>query len=148
MHTLVDFLTRVKGVEYIISVAFIAAFIIYLEVLKPKPFKTLVHSGKEDLSFLKERGYRNTLKTIGRILAAPFIGLFYVVSLPFIFVYAVGIELLDMAVAGLESIFTLAGKNVTFGWRPQEAYFAGRKRKKEKAGKEEEQKKEENEEKE
>jgi hypothetical protein len=133
MYTLFDFLSHVKGVEYIISVLFIAGFILYLEVLKPKPFKTLVHTSKDDLSYIKERGYRNTLRTIGRIFAAPFIGLFYVISLPFIFAYAVGLELIDLALKGLGSIFSVAGKNVTFGWRPQEAYFAGKKDRKKKA---------------
>lgn len=137
MHTLVDFLTHVKGVEYIISVLFIVAFILYLEVLKPSPFRTILRSSKEDLSFIKESGYRNILKTMGRIMAAPFIGLFYVVSLPFIFVYGVGIELLNLALEGLESIINLAGKNVSFGWRPQEAYFAGKKRKKKRGDTEE-----------
>jgi hypothetical protein len=133
MYTLFDFLSHVKGVEYIISVLFIAGFILYLEVLKPKPFKTLVHTSKDDLSYIKERGYRNTLRTIGRIFAAPFIGLFYVISLPFIFAYAVGLELIDLSLKGLGSIFSVAGKNVTFGWRPQEAYFAGKKGRKKKA---------------
>lgn len=133
MYTLFDFLTHVKGVEYIISVLFIAGFILYLEVLKPKPFRTLVHTSRDDLSYIREKGYRNTLRTIGRICAAPFIGLFYVISLPFIFVYAVGLELIDLALTGLGSIFSMAGKNVSFGWRPQEAYFAGKKSRKKKA---------------
>lgn len=133
MYTLFDFLTHVKGVEYIISVLFIAGFIIYLEVLKPKPFKTLVRSTREDLSYIKESGYRNTLRTMGRIFSAPFIGIFYVVSLPFIFVYAVALELLDLALSGLGSLLSMAGMNVSFGWRPQEAYFAGKRgRKKQK----------------
>ncbi len=137
MHTLLDFLTHVKGVEYIISVLFIVAFILYLEVLKPRPFRTLLHETREDLDFMKASGLRNTLKTVGSIIAAPFIGLFYVVCLPFIFCYAVGIELLNMTIGGLESLLNIAGKNVSFGWRPQEAYFAGRKRRKKKPVEEE-----------
>lgn len=128
MNSLYDLLTHAKGVEYIMAILFITGYILYAEVLKPKPFKSLVNSGKEDLEYIKKTGYRNTLKMIGRIASAPFIGLFYVVSLPFIFVYALG------AVA-LNGIFGLAGKSVSFGWRPTEAYLGGKKKEK-KEGKE------------
>lgn len=128
MNSLFDLLTHVKNVEYIMAILFIAGYILYAEVLKPKPFKTLVNSGKEDLEYIKKTGYRNTLKMVGRIASAPFIGLFYVVSLPFVFAYALG------AVA-LNGIFGLAGKSVSFGWRPTEAYLGGKKKGK-KEGKE------------
>lgn len=125
MNTLFDFLTHVKGIEYIISILFIAGYIIYAEFLKPKPFRTLVESGREDLEFIKRTGFRNTLKTIGKIVAAPFIGLAYVIALPFVFAYAVG-------TAALSGVLSLAGRSVSFGWRPTEAYLAGKKKKEKK----------------
>lgn len=124
MHTLYDFLTHVKGIEYIISVLFIAGYILYAEVLKPKPFKTLVESGREDLEYIKKTGYRNALRTIGKIMAAPFIGLAYIVMLPFAFAFAVG-------ATALNGVLGMAGKSVSFGWRPTEAYLAGKRKKKE-----------------
>ncbi|HWR58691.1 MAG TPA: hypothetical protein VN328_07375 [Thermodesulfovibrionales bacterium] len=123
MNSLYDFLTHVKGVEYIISVLFIAGYILYAEVLKPKPFKTLVETGKEDMDFIRQTGYRNTMKTAGKIAAAPFIGLLYLVSLPFAFAFA----LLSTAAGG---VLNLVGKEAAFGWRPMEAYFTGKKKKK------------------
>jgi len=120
MNSLFDFLTHVKGVEYILAILLIGGYILYVEVLKPKPFYSLVRTGKEDLEHIKKTGYRDTLMMIGRIVSAPFIGLFYVVSLPFIFVYA-------LATAALSGILGLAGKSVSFGWRPTEAYLAGKK---------------------
>jgi len=123
MHTMFDYITHIKGVEYILSILFIAAYILYAEVLKPKPFKTLKESGREDMEFI--RNNRNaTLATVKKILAGPFIGLAYIVSLPFIFAYAVG-------TAALNGLLGLAGRSVTFGWRPTEAYLSGKKRKKE-----------------
>ncbi len=125
MNTLFDFLTHVKGIEYIISILFIVGYIIYAELLKPKPFRTLVESGREDLEFIKRAGFPNTLKTIGKIVAAPFIGLAYAIALPFVFAYAVG-------TAALSGVLSLAGRSVSFGWRPTEAYLAGKKKKEKK----------------
>ena len=130
MNTLFDFVTQVKGVEYILSVLFIAGYLIFAEILKPKPFKTVVESGREEVEHMKEMGYRNTLKTVRKIAAAPFIGLAYIVALPFAFAYALG----SAAVGG---ILTMVGKEAVFGWRPTEAYLAGKKKKKEEKKKEE-----------
>ena len=123
MHTMFDFITHVKGVEYLISILFIAGYLLYAEVLKPKPFKTLKEAGKEDLDFVKSHR-KETMRTIGKIAAAPFIGLGYIVVLPFAFAYAVG-------TAALGSVLGLAGRSASFGWRPTEAYLAGKKKKKE-----------------
>ncbi|HSL92627.1 MAG TPA: hypothetical protein VK863_08250, partial [Candidatus Limnocylindrales bacterium] len=133
-HTLIDFTTHVKGVEYIISVLAITGYILYVEILKPKPFKTLAKSTGEDLEYLRKTGFRGMLRTAGRIAAAPFIGLAYVIALPFIFAYTLVAELLGMAAEGLEKALGMAGRSASFGWRPMEAYFGGKKeRKKEKA---------------
>jgi hypothetical protein len=124
MNSFYDFLTHVKGVEYIISVLFIAGYILYAEVLKPKPFKTMVDTGRDDMDFIRQTGYRNTMKTVGKIAAAPFIGLAYIVALPFAFAFA----LLSTAAS---AALSLAGKEAAFGWRPMEAYLTGKKKKKE-----------------
>lgn len=136
MQTYVDFITHVKGVEYILSVLTIAGFIVFLEILKPRPFGTVLETTKDDLAYMKEAGTASTLRTVKRMLAAPFIGLAYVIALPFVFTYALAMELLRMASDGLERLFGLAGKTVFFGWRPMEAYFGGKKGRKEKERKE------------
>ncbi len=123
MHTMFDYITHIKGVEYLISIMFIAAYILYAEVLKPKPFRTLKESGKEDAEFIRSNRSA-TFATIKKIVAGPFIGLAYVVSLPFVFAYALG-------TAALNGLLGLAGRSVSFGWRPTEAYLAGKKKKKE-----------------
>lgn len=125
MNSFYDFLTQVKGVEYIISVMFIAGYILYAEVLKPKPFKALVEAGRDDMEFIKKTGYRNTMKTVGKIAAAPFIGLSYIVALPFAFGYA-------LLSTGVNAALAAAGKEASFGWRPMEAYFEGKKKKEDK----------------
>jgi hypothetical protein len=127
MHTLVDFLTRVKGVEYILSVLTITGFILYLEVLKPAPFRSLSKRVGEDVAFLREEGFRKVMRTVGRVVATPFIGLFYVLALPFLFVYILAAELGGMAAEGLARALDAVGANAVFGWRPSEAYLAGRK---------------------
>ncbi len=141
MHTLTDFMTHVKGIEYLLSVLAITGFILYVEVLKPKPFKTLAKATSEDLDYLRKTGRQSTMTTIKRLAAAPFIGLAYVVSLPFIFTFALCGELLGMAAEGLDRALGMAGKNLSFGWRPMEAYLGGRKARKARKEKAEEQEK-------
>jgi len=83
----------------------------------------VVETSTEDMEDLKKAGYKNVLKTIGSVVAAPFIGLAYVIILPFAFALAlVGIA--------LNSLFSLAGKSMSFGWRPMESYLAGKRKRK------------------
>ena len=130
MHTLVDFITQVKGIEYILSVLFIAGFLLFWEILKPRPFSTLVSTGKEDLEHIKQNGYGETMKFAGKIAAAPFLGLMYIVMLPVGFFFVLLSEGVNLAVKGVS---TLMGRDVSFAWNPVEAYFTGKKRKQAKA---------------
>jgi hypothetical protein len=123
MHTLFDFITHIKIVEYLIALSFIAGFILFLEILKPKPFHSLVENGKEDLTYIKQGGVKNLMKTVGRIVTAPFIGMAYVIALPIGFVIAI-------AAAALSGLATVFGGSASFGWRPVEAYLGGKRRKK------------------
>ena len=133
MFTLVDFITHVKGIEYLMSVSAIAGFLIFWEVLKPRPFKTVVAAGKDDLSYIEQTGgFRNVMKSVGKIAAAPFIGLAYIVMLPVGFFAALVIGAVNLAMKGAASI---VGKSATFEWRPVEAYLAGKKRKQKTAAK-------------
>lgn len=124
MYTLFDFMTHVKGIEYIVSVLSIAMFMVFWEVLKPKPFSTVVNTSKEDLAHLQQTG--GIMKNAGKIAAAPFIGLLYIVMLPIGFFFVVLSEAVNLVVKGVS---TLLGRDVSFDWRPMEAYFTGRKRK-------------------
>ncbi len=133
MYTMVDFVTHVKGVEYILSIAAIAGFLVFWEILKPRPFRTVVNTGKDDLAYIEESGgLKSVAKSVGRIAAAPFIGLAYIVMLPIGFFVALAAAVVNLAVKGVASV---AGQSVTFEWRPVEAYLAGRKKKAEKAKK-------------
>lgn len=122
MNSVYDFITHVKGIEYIISVLFILGYILYAEVLKPRPFKTVLETGRDDMEYIRRTG---TMTAVRKIAAAPFIGLAYIVALPFAFAFA----LFSTAVNG---VLSMAGKEASFGWRPTEAYLAGKKKKEEK----------------
>ena len=133
MYTMVDFVTHVKGVEYILSISAIAGFLVFWEILKPRPFRTVANTGKDDLAYIEESGgLKSVAKSVGRIAAAPFIGMAYIVMLPVGFFIALAAAVVNLAVKGVASV---AGKSVTFEWRPVEAYLAGRKKKAEKAKK-------------
>lgn len=120
MNTLFDFLTHVKGVEYIASLTFIAVYLIYTEFLKPKPFSTMVKAAEEDIEYMKRAGYKQVLKSIGRIVTAPVVGLAYIAILPFAFFMALVSTVINKVLAP-------AGRELSFGWRPLEAYFSGEK---------------------
>jgi len=63
--------------------------------------------------------------TIMMLLASPFIGLLYVVCLPFVGVATLAVAAGRKVLGGAASA---AGKTVSFGWRPVESYLAGRKK--------------------
>lgn len=124
MHTLFDYITHVKTIEYIIAVSAIGLFMLFWEVLKPRPFKSIVDAGKEDLEHIRNTGgFKGALRNVGKIAFAPIIGLAYIVALPFTFVFALGIAVLSGA-------SRVMGISTSFGWRPQEAYLSGQKEEK------------------
>lgn len=145
MYTLFDFITRIKAAEYLIAVAAIGVFLVFWEVLKPQPFKSVISTVREDARQIRlSGGYVEVLRTAGHVAAAPFIGLGYIVALPFVFIYGVASVFAEAlaraagAVAALLGRTLVAGSNAlgrvlhhvspTFDWHPQEAYFLGRKR--------------------
>ncbi len=126
MYTLVDFITHIKGVEYILSVLAIAGFLLLWEALKSKPFRTVVAAGRDDLAYIEQAGYGSVLKSMGRIAAAPMIGLVYLALVPVGFAAALaaaGVELLSKSVS---SLHRACGSSTTFEWRPLTAYFSGK----------------------
>ncbi len=129
MYTLVDFITHVKGVEYILSLLFIAGFLVLWEVMKPAPFRTVVATGREDLEHIQQGG-GNVLRTVGKLAAAPFIGLAYLAMLPIGFAAVLVAGVVNMLLKGVSVVTGALGLNVSFDWRPMEAYFTGRKKQK------------------
>jgi len=61
------------------------------------------------------------------LLAGPVIGLFYVISLPFIGIATIAVLATGKVVSG---VLSLIGKSLSFGWRPREAYLSGKKKSK------------------
>ncbi len=127
MHTMVDFITHVKGVEYILSISFIAGFLILWEVLKPAPFRTAAAVGKEDLGHMRQMGFEGIAKTAGKLVSAPFIGLAYLLMLPLGFAAMLVLGVFNGAVKIMNSILGAIGSGMSFEWRPLEAYFTGKK---------------------
>jgi len=126
MHTLVSFMTHVKVIEYILSILFIAELLLIWEIWKPRPFATFLTSGKEVWGHLRANGCRGTIKSRGKIAAAPFIGLAYIAMLPVGFFFLVLSEALNLVA---RAIALLTGGSISFEWNPVEAYFTGRKKK-------------------
>jgi len=59
------------------------------------------------------------------LLLGPVMGLAYVVALPFIGIGTIASMMVGRAFEGVERLF---GSVVHFGWRPDEAYLAGKKK--------------------
>ncbi len=116
MNTFFDFTTRVKGAEYLIAITAIASFILFSEILKEKPFKSLMDAISEDLKYIRENGL-----SLAKLMAAPLTGVIYVISLPFNFAFA-------LATALKNGFLKVAGGNAAFSWRPMEAYLAAQKK--------------------
>lgn len=143
MKTLFDFITQVKGIEYLIAVSAIGVFILFVEVLKPRPFSSMIETAREDLRQIGQTGgYAGVLRTAGHVVAAPFLALAYIVSLPFVFLFAVNLVLVEnvgravdvtavwmgrMIISNTYALARAFSASASFGWRPQEAYFLGRK---------------------
>lgn len=130
MYTLVDFITHVKGVEYILSILAITGFLVLWEVLKPAPFRSVAETGKDDLAHIRRTGYGNILRSVGKLVAAPFIGLAYLIMLPIGFAAMVTLGAFNVVLKGANGLLGLMGTSISFEWRPLEAYFTGKKRQK------------------
>ena len=111
-HTLFDFTTRVKGIEYLLSLFFIAGYLLFWEALKPKPFGTVIQAAKEDMDHLKTSG--SAWKSVGKLAAAPFIGLAYILALPLVglgmLAWMSGKALMNVTAKALAG---MAGKNAS-----------------------------------
>jgi len=62
---------------------------------------------------------------IGTLVAGPFLGLGYVIGLPFIAIATIVTLVGGKLVSGMLST---TRNLVSFGWRPSEAYFAGKRK--------------------
>jgi hypothetical protein len=123
MHTLYDFITHIKGVEYLMALGAIAAFLLSWELLKPEPFGWMRKAGHDDAEFVKERGgARFALRNVGRIAAAPFIGAAYVAMVPALIAAAVTLGAAQLAFQGARRAAGLVGMRWP-DWRPMDAYF-------------------------
>ena len=115
MHTLFDFVSSVNAVQYGLSLLFILGFIIFNEILKPRPFDGLVEAIVEDVKFIRNGGKMRPL--MKKVAVAPVYTVIYLASLPLLF-------LQGMAVLSGRGIASLTSA----GWSPVRAYFTGRKK--------------------
>jgi len=115
MHTLFDFVSSVNAVQYGLSLLSIVGFIIFNEILKPRPFEGLVESIVEDVRFIRTSGKMKPL--MKKVAVAPVYTMIYLASLPLLFMQGLAV-LSGRGIASLTSA----------GWSPVRAYFAGRKK--------------------
>lgn len=118
MHTLFDFISNVNATQYALALLSIFGFIIFCEVLKPRPFDGLLKSAADDLRFIRSQQKGKVVQTIKNTALAPVYVLLYLAAVPVLFYLAV--------------VPVIFGK--TFGavssaeWSPVRAYFTGRRK--------------------
>jgi len=117
MKTLFDFITHVNGLTYVLAIASIAGFAIYLELFKAKPFAEILESARDDYRFVRELGVAGNKRLLKNAIKAVMLSAMYLVSLPFLF-------LRGLAQATGELVSAVAQP----GWSPVRAYFTGRKK--------------------
>ena len=119
MHTLFDFVSNVNATQYGLALLFVLGFIIFTEVLKPRPFKELVQSAAEDVRFIKTQGKERNTQLIKNIASAPLYLVTYLVAVPFLFFQGMA-----------EPLGRGLGSLTTAQWSPVRAYFIGRRKSK------------------
>jgi len=117
MHTLFDFITNVNGIQYILALLFIFGFIVFGELMKPKPFEGLAKAVAEDIRFIRAQEKAALIQLAKNAAMAPVYAVIYFASLPVLFVQGM------TTVVGKGLVDVSAG-----GWNPVRAYFTGRKK--------------------
>lgn len=128
MNTIFDFVSQTKGMEYLLAIIFLAGYVVFMEVLKPRPFQALAEMLREDMGFMTAPEGRAALKRLAMgALMAPLVVAKYFAMLPLMFALGVALKA-EESVAS-----TFAGG--TLAWRPIQSYLLGRGRKEQKARK-------------
>jgi hypothetical protein len=115
MNTLFDYITHVNGLTYILALASIAGFVVFLELFKSKPFAEILESAREDYRFIKELGAKGHKNFMKKAIKAPFIAMAYLISIPFLFMRGLG-----------QAAGEIASTVAQPGWSPVRAYFTGK----------------------
>lgn len=117
MHTLFDYISTVNGIQYVLMLAFIVGFVLFLELLKPQPFAGLMRIAADDIGFVRSQSSEMRLRSLRRFCAAPVYALLYIAAIPLLFVHGVAV------------IFSRVITALTWvSWSPVRAYFRGSKK--------------------
>ncbi|HTZ17365.1 MAG TPA: hypothetical protein VMB78_02895 [Dissulfurispiraceae bacterium] len=117
MHTLFDFISSANGIQYALALLFMMGFVIFCEILKPRPFEGLLRSAAEDIGFIRTEGKVKIFGVLKATILAPFYVLFYVAAVPLLFIHGI---------AGLFGRIIVATTSI--GWSPARAYFTSRRK--------------------
>lgn len=117
MHTLFDFITNVNAAQYAIALLFMFGFVIFSEILKPRPFEGFARAVSEDIGFIKEGGREKIYSLIRAIVLAPLYAVIYIAAVPILFVHGIAVLFSKVLIA-----------TTAIGWSPARAYFASKKK--------------------
>jgi hypothetical protein len=115
MHTLFDFISDVNTVQYGLALLFVLGYIIFSEILKPRPFGGLIKSVTEDVAFVRNDGKGMAGRLVKNLALAPVYMAVYLVAVPLLLVQGIATPLGK----GISSV-------TSAGWSPVRAYFKGR----------------------
>lgn len=120
MNTLYDFMTAALGTQYILALAFIAGYVVLIEVLnQPRPFAKLASELSKDIAFVRETSAHTDL--LRKLVQVPVVAVMYLAAVPVLFAQGLAGSAVRTVAAG-----------ASYGWSPIRAYFAGKKSSKKK----------------
>jgi hypothetical protein len=117
MHTLYDFISSVYAVQYGLALLFIVGFIVFCEILKPRPFEGLKRAVAEDVGHLRAAGRGKVVQALKGAVWGPVCALCYLAAVPFLFMHAMAVTVSKMFIVTTQ-----------VSWSPVRAYFTGRKK--------------------
>lgn len=124
MHTLYDFISSVYAVQYGLAVVFIVGFIVFCEILKPRPFEGLKRAVAEDVRHVRAGGRGKVVQALKGAVWGPVCAVCYLAAVPFLFMHAMAVTMSKMFIVTTQ-----------VGWSPVRAYFTGRGKAKKVVGK-------------
>lgn len=114
MHTLFDYISTVNGIQYLLMLTFIIGFILFLELMKPRPFAGLTRIAADDIGFFRTQSVETRLRSVKRLFVAPVYAMLYIAAIPVLFIHGVAV------------IFSRVITALTWvSWSPVRAYFRG-----------------------
>jgi hypothetical protein len=91
MYTLFRLYQHRKRIQYVLMIAFIGGFIIFLELLKPRPFAGLMRIAADYIGFVRTQSPKPGSGASSACARHPCYALLYIAAIPVLFIHGVAV---------------------------------------------------------